>query len=153
MIVKKRKMTIPEYREKKEIYELFGYKEEKYEEKGIYAYVTFSIDENGKHYLELRKLEQQLYRKGPPFFPIILFVACAFILLSLFVIYLAISIKDGTKFALEANAVGYLLPAFLFLSGCVLYTYFYFSINKKILEKGKPTKEQIIEMVNKIKSK
>lgn len=153
MIYKKRKMTIPQYREKKELFELFGYKEESYEEKGIYAYVTLSIDENSKNYASLRKLENQIYRKGPPFFPIILFVAVAFILLSFFVIYLAISIKDKTPFDLVSYSFGFLFPAFACLLGCVIYTYFYFSINRRLVEKGQLTKEQIIDLVNNFKNK
>ena len=45
MIVKKKKFTIPEYREKKGIYEILGYQEIGYQEKGINCLVTLQIDE------------------------------------------------------------------------------------------------------------
>lgn len=153
MIIKHKKLTIPEYRERKEIFELLGYEEISYKEKGTKAIVTLQIDESTKHYQELVKLERQIYRKGPPFFPIILFVVGSFVLLSMFVIFLAISWKDKTTFDIDAYAIGLLLPAFLSLLGCVIYTYFYFSINRFLLDKGKISKDQIKEMVNKIKNK
>lgn len=153
MIKIRKKFTIPEYKSKKEIYELLGYQEISYIESGFNCKVTFCIDESAKHYLELRKLEKQIYRKGPPFFPILLLISGAFVLLSFFVIFLAISIKDQTYFDLNANAVGFLLPAFSCIAASALYTYFYFSINKKIDAKGKPTREEIIDTINSIKSK
>ena len=153
MIYKKKRMTIPEYREKKEMYALLGYKEESYEEKGIYAHIVLSIDEDSKHFKQLQELERQIYRKGPPFFPIILFVVIAFTLLSIFVILLANSYKTYTSFNLVGNAVGFLVPAFIFLFATVVYTYFYFKINRALIEKGKTTKEQLKELVDKINSK
>lgn len=153
MIYKKKKMTIPEYKEKKEIFALLGYKEIDYKEKGIYAIVNFSLDNDSKHYRELRQLEHQIYRKGPPFFPIILFVIIAFSLLSAFVIVLADSYKNYVSFDLTKNALGFLLPAFAFLFATVIYTYFYFKINKILIEKDKTTKEQLKELVDKINSK
>jgi len=149
----KKIMSIPEYREKKEIYEILGYKEIKYVEKNYYAHVTFSYDENAKHYDEIRKIEADLNRKGPPFFPIILFVAAAFVFLSIFVILLAISLKDKTQFNIVGNSLGFLLPAFACLTSCVVYTYFYFSINKRILDKGKMSKEEIKTLVESLNKK
>lgn len=153
MIYRTKRMTIPEYKEKKEIYELLGYKEVSYKEKGIYAIVKMSLDKKTKHYIELRMLERQVYRKGPPFFPIILFVVASFLCLSAFVISLSIALKDKVPFNLNANAIGWLLPSFAFLAACVIYTGFYFSINKSILEKGKLTKEEVKEIATKIISK
>lgn len=153
MIYKKKKMTIPEYRENKELFELLGYHQESYKEKGFKATVILSIDETDKHYLELRELEKDIFRKGPPFFPIIAFVSIAFTFLSIFVVLLANSYKTYTSFDLVGNALGFLLPAFAFLFGTVIYTYFYFKIHRMLIEKGKTTKDQIKELVEKIKSK
>ena len=83
MIRVKKKLTLPEYRERKEVYELLGYKEISVEEKGYKAIVTYEIDETDKHYSAIRHLEKKLYRKGPPFLPVIVFVGIAFLLLSL----------------------------------------------------------------------
>ena len=153
MVVVKKKFTIPEYREKKEIYEALGFKEKKVTEKGLYAYVFFKLNEKDPHYTELRKLEKDIYRKGPPFFPIILFVVAAFVFLSTFVIILAQSLKTDKNFDLLTNALSYLLPAFIFLGASAVYSYFYFMINKKIIEKGTTTKEEIMQIINKIKEK
>ena len=54
MIRKKIKLTIPQYRERKEVYEALGYKEISCIEKGINAHVVYEIDENAPHYLELK---------------------------------------------------------------------------------------------------
>lgn len=150
MIRKNVKLTIPQYRERKEIFEALGYKEISYKEKDFCAYVSLEIDENIPHYEELRRLERSLYRKGPSFYPIILMIVVCFVLLSTFVILLA---KEKSNFDLVSNAIGLLLPSFAILLADVLYTYFYFSINRKIIERGHPTKESILESIEQIKSK
>ena len=149
MITKRIKITIPKYRERREIFEALGYKEVGYIEKGINAYVTLTIDENEKHYHELRQFEKKLFRKGPPFTPIILLVSIAFTLLSVFVVLFA---QQGKEFKLVPNAISFLLPAFLCLFVDVIYTYFYFTINKRIIEEGGyRTKAQILEEIKRIK--
>ena len=153
MITKRKRFTIPEYREKKEIYELLGYQEVDYKESGVRCHVTFQIDETSKTYHALRKLEKQIFPKGPSFAPILLFLVIAFILLSVFVIALARSFRDGTQFDLVAHALGYILPAFIFLLADVIYTFFYFKINQKILDNYNFSKEFIAEEVEKIKNR
>lgn len=153
MVRKTKRFSIPEYREKKEIFTLLGYKEIAYEEKGIRCKVTFELDNTDKNYLKLRQLEREIYRKGPPFFPIILFVVGAFVFLSIFVLILATNLKDGVKFDLNGNAIGLLLPAFSLLLACVIYTYVYFEINKKILSKTLTNKEEIIKLIKEITNK
>lgn len=148
MIRRKIKLTIPQYRERKEIFDALGYREVNYLEKGINAIVTQEIDENEPHYVELRKFERGLYRKGPSFLPIILLVFIAFALLSTFVILLA---QQGQSFDLTSNALSFLLPAFTVLFLDVLYTYFYFSINKRIIEKSKVSKPSILSYIESIK--
>ena len=151
MVKIKKKMTLPEYRERKEVYETLGYKEVSKEDISEYKIrVTYEFDENDPHYHEIRKLDRHLYRKGPMFFPIILLVAIAFTLLSVFVILLA---KEGQKFDLLTNSVSYLLPAFLILAADVVYTFFYFNITKKIIEEAPLNKEDITTIVNKIRNK
>ena len=153
MIRKKKKFSVPEYREKKEIYEELGYKEVSYQEKGTRCYVTLENDQKDPHFYELRNYENSIWRKGPPFFPIIIFIVVAFTLLSIFVILLSISWKNSADFPLLANALSLLLPALLCMLGCVVYTYFYFDINKKILERGSPNKEEILARIKAIKNK
>ena len=150
MVTRKRKFTIPEYREKKEIYELLGYKEVNVTEKGIYAIVTFEIDETSKRYHSLKKIEKQVFPQGPTFLPIILFVIGAFILLSIFVVLFVKSVNDKTEFDFIGNVLSFFIPAFSLLLADVIYTYFYFKIHRSIIERGQLTKEQIAEMVNKI---
>ena len=150
MVTRKRKFTIPEYREKKEIYELLGYKEVNVTEKGIYAIVTFEIDETSKRYHSLKKIEKQVVPQGPTFLPIILFVIGAFILLSIFVVLFVKSVNDKTDFDFIGNVLSFFIPAFSLLLADVIYTYFYFKIHRSIIERGQLTKEQIAEMVNKI---
>ncbi len=152
MYTRKVKLTIPQYRERKEIYEAFGYKEIKHVEKGFYVHLTLEIDDDAPKYYELRQYEKGLYRRGPIFLPVIILVVFAFVLLSVFVIRLAQSRKDG-EFDLLSNALSLLLPAFAILVLDVIYTYFYYSINKKILERGVPTKAEILEDIEKIKNK
>lgn len=153
--MKKRKIkfSIPEYREKKEIYEWLGYQELSSVEKGYKTTVTFEIDEKEPHYKELMEVERDLNRAGPPFIPIILFVIGAFILLSAFVLVFMHSIKYGENFDFIANSLSFLIPAFTLLLLDVVYTYFYFKINREILKKGRPTKEEIKEIIDKIKQK
>ena len=151
MINRTRRFTVPEYREKKEIYELLGFKEVSVKEKGIYAYVKFQIDETSKHYHQLTKLEKQIYPKGPTFLPIILFVFGAFTLLSIFVVLFVKSVHDKTDFDYIGNVLSFFIPSFALLLADVIYTYFYFKIHRSIIERGQLSKEQIIEMVKKIK--
>ena len=150
MIRVKKKLTLPEYRERKEVYELLGYKEVSLEEKGYKVIVTYEIDETDKHYSAIRHLEKKLYRKGPSFLPVILFVGIAFLLLSLFVIFMAFK-KDA--FDLVSNALGFLLPAFVSLALAVVYTYLYFNINKRIIEESPYLKANLSSIVNSIKNK
>lgn len=150
MIKVKKKLTLPEYRERKEVYELLGYKEISLEEKGYKVIVTYEIDETDKHYSAIRHLEKKLYRKGPSFLPVILFVGIAFLLLSLFVIFMAFK-KDA--FDLVSNALGFLLPAFVSLALAVVYTYLYFNINKRIIEESPYLKANLPSIVNSIKNK
>lgn len=150
MIRVKKKLTLPEYRERKEVYELLGYKELSLEEKGYKVIVTYEIDETDKHYSAIRHLEKKLYRKGPSFLPVILFVGIAFLLLSLFVIFMAFK-KDA--FDLVSNALGFLLPAFVSLALAVIYTYLYFNINKRIIEESPYLKANLSSIVNSIKNK
>ena len=148
MIKRKLKMTIPQYRERKEIFESIGYKETSYIEKGRYCIITQEIDENAPHYHELRQYEKELYQTGPAFAPIIFLVIIAFALLSTFVIILADQKKD---FDLVTNALSFLLPAFICMFLDVLYTHYYFSVNRKIIDRGRPNKEQVLQALKEIK--
>ena len=148
MIRRKIKLTIPQYRERKDIFDSLGYKEVDYKEKGIKCIVTQEIDETDTNYPTLRQFEKRLYRKGPSFLPIIILVALSFSLLSTFVIFLG---AEKDKFDLTSNALYFLLPAFIFLGVDVIYTYFYFSINKKIIEEGHPTKADILKAIDELK--
>jgi len=150
MIRKKIKLTIPQYRERKEVYEALGYKEISCIEKGINAHVVYEIDENAPHYLELKEYSKKLYRRGPTFVPIILLVVFAFVLLSVFAILFA---EQKENFDLTSNAVAFLLPAFLFLFIDVIYTYIYFAFNRRIIEAKFKTKEEILQNIEIIKSK
>ena len=149
MIKKRIRLTIPQYREREEIFKALGYRETRYDEKGIHAYVTLVIDENEPHYYELRNYERTLFAKGPSFAPILLLVVVAFALLSTFVILFA---QQKGDFDLVTNALAFLLPAFICLFLDVVYTYFYFTINKKLIDKGGYlTKEQILQQIEDIK--
>lgn len=151
MITIKKKMTLPVYRERKEIYEALGYKEVKVEEISEFKVrVTYEVDETDECYPTIRKLERKLYRKGPPFSPVILMVVGAFVLLSIFVV---LFVKEGEKFDLVSNALAFLLPAFALLAADVVYTFFYFSLNKKIIEEAPLNKEDITSIMNKIRNK
>ncbi len=150
MIQIKKKFTPPEYLERKSVYETLGYKEVKVENKKEKVYVTYEVDETDKHYVEIRNLEKKLYRKGPSFLPVILFVAASFTLLSLFVILLA---RDGEKFDLTNNALAFLLPAFTLLALSVVYTYIYFRLNKKIIEESPRLVANLSNIVKEIRSK
>ena len=150
MITVKKKMTVPVYRERKKMYELLGYKEVKVETNDYKATITFEIDETDKHYPELMKLERKIFRKGPPFFPVMIFVALSFIFLSVFVILLA---RDGEHFDLTSNALSYLLPAFTCLALAVVYTFLYFSINKKIIEETPDLIDNLDIIVEEIRKK
>ena len=150
MITIKKKLTLPEYRERKEVYKTLGYKEISMVEKGDHAIVTYEIDETDKHYPAIRHLEKKLYRKGPSFLPVILFVSVSFLFLSLFVIFYAV---QGNQFNLIANAVGFLLPAFVSLALAVIYSYLYISINKRIIEESPYLKENLSSIVESIKNK
>ena len=146
----KAKLTIPQYRERKEIIEALGYKEISYIEKRYYAKVTLEIDENMPHYAELRALGKRLYAKGPSFAPILLLVIVAFILLSSFVMVFA---KEKSNFDLLSNALAFILPAVIVLLLDVGYTYYYFVTNKRIIDQGVPKKDEILKMIEEIKSK
>ena len=151
MVQIKKKMTLPEYRERKEIYEALGYKE--VEMKVISDYkvsVTFEIDENDPYYPTIRKIERKLYRKGPPFFPTIIFIVISFILLSVYVILLA---KEGKDFNVMEYFMAFTLPAIGVLLLAVAYTFFYFYTNKKIIEEAPLNKEDITSIVNRIRNK
>ena len=150
MIRIKKKLTLPEYRERKPVYETLGYKEISVEEKGYHAIVTFEVDETDKHYPAIKHLEKKLYRKGPSFFPVILFVGISFVLLSIFVIFMAV---QGDNFNLIANALGFLIPAFISLALAVVYTYLYISINKRIVEEAPYLKANLSSIVDSIKNK
>jgi hypothetical protein len=150
MIRIKKKLTLPEYRERKPVYETLGYKEISVEEKGYHAIVTFEVDETDKHYPAIKHLEKKLYRKGPSFFPVILFVGISFVLLSIFVIFMAV---EGEHFNLIANALGFLIPAFVSLALAVVYTYLYISINKRIVEESPYLKANLSSIVDSIKNK
>ncbi|MCR4910946.1 MAG: hypothetical protein K5925_00245 [Bacilli bacterium] len=152
MIKKVVRFSIPEYREKKEMYEALGYKEVASKEHGGYKIaVTYEMDETPEHYKEIRKIEKRITVKGPIFLPIILFVIGAFILLSCFVIALGRSMRDSAPFDLTTNALSYLLPAFILLFADVVYTYFYFKINRRLMLIPKPTIEEIEQRVEEIK--
>ena len=150
MITVKKKMTIPEYRERQKMYELLGYKEVKVENKDYKTVVTLEIDETDKHYPELMRVERRLFRKGPPFFPVMIFVALSFVFLSVFVIILA---RDGDHFDLVTNALSYLLPAFTTLALAVVYTILYFHINKKIIDETPELVNNLDIIVEEIRKK
>ena len=151
MVYIKKKMTLPEYRERKEIYEALGYKEVKVEELStLKVRVTYEVDDTDPCYPTIRKLERKLYRKGPLFSPVIIMVLISFALLSTFVILLA---KQGKDFDLVSNALAFLLPAFLILALDVVYTFLYFYFNKKIIEEAPLNREDITSIVNKIRNK
>ena len=151
MIRIKKKLTLPEYRERKEVYELLGYKEVEVKEISDFkVIVTYEVDNEERCYPTIRRLERKLYRKGPPFFPVIIMVLVSFILLSTFVILLA---KEGENFSLLTYALSLLLPAFAVLAADVLYTIFYFNINKKIIEEVPIYKRDIASIVNSIRNK
>ena len=148
MVTRKLKMTIPQYRERKEIYDAIGYKETKCIEKDLYCNVTQIIDDSNPIYPTLHQYEKTLYKKGPSFFPIIILVAIAFSLLSCFVIFLG---AEKDKFDLVSNSLYFLLPAFIALGADVIYTYFYFQINRKIIEQRPQTKADILNAIQAIK--
>ena len=150
MITVKKKMTIPEYRERKKMYELLGYKEVEVKNSDYKTVVTLEIDETDKHYPELMKVERRLFRKGPPFFPVMIFVALSFVFLSVFVIILA---RDGEHFDLTSNALSYLLPAFTSLAAAVIYSILYFSINKKIIDETPELVDNLDVIVEEIRKK
>ena len=150
MIQIKKKLTLPEYRERQEVYKTLGYKEVNAVEKGYHVIVTYEVDETDKHYSAIRHLEKKLYRKGPSFLPVILFVGLAFVLLSIFVIFMAV---QGDKFDLLSNALGFLIPAFVSLALAVVYTYLYFNINKRIIEESPYLKANLSSIVDSIKNK
>lgn len=151
MIKVKKTLTLPEYRERKSVYETLGYKEIEVKEISDFkVQVTYEVDNEDHYYPTLRRLERKLYRKGPPFFPVIIMVLVSFVLLSIFVVLLA---KEGENFDLLSYSLSLLLPAFLVLLADVLYTYFYFSINKKIIEEAPIYKRDIASIVNRIRNK
>lgn len=152
MIKITKRFSIPEYREKKEIYQVLGYKEVGYKEIRTSVFVTFEVDETDKHYREYAKIERSINVKGPIFLPIILFVFGAFVLLSVFVVLIARSLRDGSDFDVVSNSLAFLIPAFLLLLADVVYTYFYFKINHYLIRRGTPTIEEIKFRVNEIQN-
>ena len=151
MITIKKKLTLPEYRERKQVYEILGYKEVKVEEINEFKVcVTYEVDNEDPYYPTIRRLERKLYRKGPLFSPVIFMVLISFGLLSTFVVLLA---KEGENFDLLTNSLAFLLPAFIVLALDVLYTIFYFSMNKRIIEESPLSKEDITSIVNRIRNK
>ena len=153
MIKKKKvKFSIPEYREKKDLYKEMGYREVDYREKGINCVVELEIETTREKYREFRDIERHINRQGPTFLPILLLVIVAFALLSIFTVYAARSIRDGVAFDIVGNALAFLLPAAVVLGLDVVYTSFYFKINAKITEGYSPTKEELIEIIRKIKN-
>ena len=151
MVTFKKKLTLPEYRERKKIYEILGYKEIKVEEiSDLKVRVTYEADDTDPCYPTIRRLERKMYRQGPSFWPVVVMVLVAFGLLSAFVVILA---KEGEKFDLVKNALAFLLPAFTVLALDVLYTILYFSINKKIIEESPIYKSDVASIVEKIRNK
>ena len=75
------------------------------------------------------------------------------VVISVFVIMLGESVKDGTKFDLVGNSLSYLLPAFIVLFLDVVYTFIYFKIHRRLIEKGSLSKEFIYEKVEEIKNR
>ena len=153
MIKRRRiKFTIPEYREKKSAYLKMGYVEMDYHEKGVNAYVDLEINETPKRYRELKKLEVYLNKKGPTFWPILILVSAAFALLVIFTIIAARAIRDGIDFDFTANAIAFIVPAGILLLADTIYTFFYFKINQRIMDRYNPTIEEFDEMVDKIRN-
>ena len=153
MTRKKIKFEIAEYTEKKELYEACGYQEIAYAENGIHCNVTFEIDNREKHYDELKRLAKTLKRKGPPFYPVFIFVFISFVLLSVFMVLLVKSIHHDIKFETWINVLTFLLPALLSLGLGVLYTILYFRINQRILLEGPVVREDFLKKVEQIKQK
>ena len=150
MVTIKKKLSLPEYRERKSVYETLGYKEIKAEQKKYKVVVTYEVDDSVPYYHDIRKLERKLYRKGPSFLPVLFFVAVSFTLLSVFVVLLA---KEGNDFDLLSNSLGFLLPAFIMLALAVAYTYLYFTINRRIIEESPYLKENLTSIISDIKNK
>ena len=149
----KKVFEISEYREKKELYEACGYKEVVYKEKsGIHCYVTFEADKNMPHYKELKQVANSLKKKGPPFFPTLIFVAIAFALLTVFLLNLISNIHNKTQFDVN-NIFYYVIPAGASLLVAVIYTIYYFHKNQEILLEQPLTKEEILKKIEDIKQK
>lgn len=68
---KKIKLTIPQYREREDIFKALGYREIRYNEKGIHAYVTMEIEDNSPYYSELREYERTLFAFMSSFFSLL----------------------------------------------------------------------------------
>ena len=62
------------------------------------------------------------------------------------------SVRDGTSFDLIDNFLEFLLPAFIILFLDVVYTFIYFKIHRRLIEKGSLSKEFIYEKVEEIKN-
>ena len=151
MIEFKRKLTIPEYRERSEVYSLLGYQETFQREHGYKVTVTYQVEgKYEEHYKELLKYEKTIYKKGPSFLPIIFLVVAAFALITIYVVLMA---DRGQYFDIVPNALGFLLPAGILLLSDVVYTYFYFTINLKLVKDPRPNKDDIKKKVEEIISK
>ena len=147
------RFTIPEYKEKKELYRLLGYQEYYVKEKGYKVIVTYQIDTTKEKYREIKKVAKMVDSKGPVFYPIILLMFVSFILLSTFVIILADAIWNGTEFNVLVNCLSFVLPAFVTFLVNAIYAYFYFIINQKIMLYGKVSKEDIEARMKEINNK
>ena len=151
MIEFKRKLTIPEYRERAEIYSSLGYQEVSSVEHGYKVTVTYKVEGKAEeHYKELVKYEKSIYHKGPSFIPIIALVVAAFALITVYVVLMA---DRGQYFDIVPSALGLLLPAGILLLLDVVYTYFYFTINLKLVKDPRPNKDEIKKRAEEITSK
>lgn len=88
------------------------------------VFLTFERDDNAVNYLKLKELEEKYYSfKLLPFWPIIVFTSLAFILITIFLVFLLIYKKklDYVLFSLLL-----LLPSSLLLIAATIYTRFRF---------------------------
>ena len=152
MIKRKEKFYIPEYREKKEAYELLGFKEKVYKEKGINCVVTFEIEDFYLHNRHLKELKRRMNRKGPTFYPVFILIGLAFILLSVFVILLGYSYTHNQSFDLIANSLTLLLPAFILIAGDVAYMIYYFKAHERLIQEGPISPRIIVEEIKKVRN-
>ncbi len=151
MIEFKRTLTVPEFRERSEVYSALGYRVVSQKEKGYKTKITFKVeDKYEEHFHEIHRFEKSIYRKGPSFLPIIFLVIAAFALITVYVVLMA---DRGQYFDIVPSALEFLLPAGILLISDVIYTYFYFSINLKLVKEPKPNIDDIKTRVEQIISK